>query len=152
MIDTSFGSFDNFKREFSAAAAGHFGSGWAWLVLDKKDGKLKVTQTHDAGSPIEGGFELSARIGSALDQQLSPISIFPDANHHPLLTCDVWEHAYVSFVLDRSSILCERANPRSRFSHQYIDYRNARPSYIESWWKLANWEFAAQQLSSAQKA
>ncbi|KAI9007584.1 superoxide dismutase, partial [Hyaloraphidium curvatum] len=101
LIDTSFGSYDNFRREFSAAAAGHFGSGWAWLVLDKKEGKLKVTQTHDAGSAIE------------------------DPNHHPLLTCDVWEHAY------------------------YIDYRNARPTYIDSWWKLVNWEFAAKQLAAA---
>ncbi|KAI9030622.1 iron-containing superoxide dismutase [Hyaloraphidium curvatum] len=102
-IDDSFGSFDAFKKEFSAAAAGHFGSGWAWLVLDRASGKLRVVQTHDAGSALE------------------------DPNLHPILTCDVWEHAY------------------------YIDYRNARAAYIDAWWKLANWDFAEEQLLSAAK-
>ncbi len=95
-IDEAFGSFDAFKAAFTAAAANHFASGWAWLVKDA-DGKLKITDTHDADCPIAHG-------------------------HTPLLTCDVWEHAY------------------------YIDYRNARPNYIEAFWKLVNWDFVAKNL------
>lgn len=91
-INKDFGSFAEFKNQFSAAAAGHFGSGWAWLV--KKDGQLKIEQTHDAGNPLRDGTGV------------------------PLLTCDVWEHAY------------------------YIDYRNLRPEYIKAWWNLINWNFA----------
>ncbi|MGH8370598.1 MAG: superoxide dismutase [Gammaproteobacteria bacterium] len=95
-IKQSFGSFDAFKKEFSDKAAGQFGSGWAWLVK-KTDGKLAVVQTGNADTPLTG-------------------------SDKPLLTCDVWEHAY------------------------YIDYRNARPKYIEAWWKLVNWEFAARNF------
>jgi Fe-Mn family superoxide dismutase len=95
-IKKSFGDFAAFKKQFSDLAAGHFGSGWAWLIRDK-DGSLKVIGTHDAGTPV------------AQDQ-------------HPLLTCDVWEHAY------------------------YIDYRNARAKYIEAFWNLVNWDFVAQNL------
>ncbi|HET7395570.1 MAG TPA: Fe-Mn family superoxide dismutase [Gammaproteobacteria bacterium] len=95
-IKQSFGSFEAFKKEFSDKAAGQFGSGWAWLVR-KGDGKLAVVQTGNADTPLTG-------------------------SDRPLLTCDVWEHAY------------------------YIDYRNARPKYIEAWWKLVNWEFAAKNL------
>jgi Fe-Mn family superoxide dismutase len=95
-IDRSFGSFAAFKERFSAAAAGHFGSGWAWLV--QEGDRLQVLDTHDAGNP--------------LPRQLKPI-----------LTCDVWEHAY------------------------YIDYRNERPKYIEAWWNLVNWEHANAQLA-----
>lgn len=95
-IKQSFGSFEAFKKEFSDKAAGQFGSGWAWLVR-KGDGKLAVVQTGNADTPLTGG-------------------------DRPLLTCDVWEHAY------------------------YIDYRNARPKYIEAWWMLVNWEFAAKNL------
>ena len=68
-IDRDFGSFDAFKEKFSAAAAGHFGSGWAWLVKSD-DGKLKIVDTHDAGNPIR------------------------DGTGKPLLTIDVWEHSY----------------------------------------------------------
>ena len=75
-INSSFGSFDKFKDEFTNAAVGHFGSGWAWLVKDK-DGKLKVVQTHDAGNPMTDGLT-------------------------PVLCCDVWEHAYyIDFRNDR---------------------------------------------------
>ncbi|MGH8372291.1 MAG: superoxide dismutase, partial [Gammaproteobacteria bacterium] len=95
-IKQSFGSFEAFKKEFSDKAAGQFGSGWAWLVK-KTDGKLAVVQTGNADTPLTG-------------------------SDKPLLTCDVWEHAY------------------------YIDYRNARPKYIEAWWKLVNWEFAAKNF------
>lgn len=95
-IYQSFGSFDEFKNCFSKAAAGLFGSGWAWLV--HTDGKLSIETTSNAGCPIREG-------------------------KTPLLTCDVWEHAY------------------------YIDYRNARPKYIESWWNLINWDFANENLS-----
>merc|ERR1711974_81916 len=68
-VAKSFGSFDKFKEEFSTVAGGHFGSGWAWLVVDPKAGGLKVLATHDAASPIRDGLV-------------------------PLLACDVWEHAY----------------------------------------------------------
>ena len=95
-IVKSFGNFDAFKTKFGAAAAGQFGSGWAWLVKNV-DGGLEIVTTANAGTPITG-----------------------DAT--PLLTCDVWEHAY------------------------YIDYRNARPAYVEAWWNLVNWDFANKNL------
>jgi superoxide dismutase, Fe-Mn family len=95
-IKKAFGSFDAFKKQFSDAAAGHFGSGWAWLVRGK-DGSVQVVATHDAGCPIREG-------------------------QTPILTCDVWEHAY------------------------YIDYRNARPKYVEAWWNLVNWDFANENI------
>ncbi len=94
-IDKSFGSFGDFKSKFSAVASGHFGSGWAWLV--KTDAGLEVIDSHDAGCPLAQG-------------------------KTPILTCDVWEHAY------------------------YIDYRNARPKYIEAWWNLVNWDHANENL------
>ena len=90
-IDTSFGSFADFKEKFSKAAAGQFGSGWAWLV--KNAGGLAIETTSNAGTPMASGKTC-------------------------LLTIDVWEHAY------------------------YIDYRNARPKYVEEFWKLVNWDFA----------
>ncbi|KAF8819046.1 superoxide dismutase SOD2 [Cardiosporidium cionae] len=80
-IEETFQSVDNFKKEFSAAASGLFGSGWAWLILST-DNRLVIQQSHDAGNPIR------------------------DKSGIPLLTCDVWEHAY------------------------YIDFRNNRPAYI----------------------
>ena len=94
-IEKSFGSFATFKEKFSASAAGHFGSGWAWLV--KSDSGLEIVDTHDAGCPLT-------------------------QNKKPVLTCDVWEHAY------------------------YIDYRNARAKYIEAWWNLVNWDHASKQI------
>jgi len=102
-IDEDFGSFEKFKEHFSAAAAGHFGSGWAWLLLGG-DKKLKIHQTHDAGNPCRDG------AGT------------------PLLTCDVWEHAY------------------------YIDYRNDRAGYIKAWWNTINWDFANTNLEKATAA
>jgi superoxide dismutase, Fe-Mn family len=96
-IKKGFGSFDEFKKKFSEAATTHFGSGWAWLVR-KPDGLLAIEATHDAATPLTGA-------------------------NRPILTCDVWEHAY------------------------YIDYRNARPRYIEAFWNLVNWEFASHNLA-----
>jgi len=96
-IKSGFGTFDEFKKKFTEAATTHFGSGWAWLVR-KPDGSLAIEATHDAGTPLTGG-------------------------NKPILTCDVWEHAY------------------------YIDYRNARPRYIEAFWNLVNWEFASNNLA-----
>jgi Fe-Mn family superoxide dismutase len=94
-INKSFGSFQKFKEEFSNKSATLFGSGWAWVV---KDGdKLAIVQTKDADNPTTKG-------------------------QKPILTCDVWEHAY------------------------YIDYRNARPKYIEAFWNLVNWEFMEKNL------
>ncbi|MGA7869333.1 MAG: superoxide dismutase [Candidatus Binatus sp.] len=95
-IKKGFGDFEAFKKKFSEIAVGHFGSGWAWLVR-AKDGSIQVVATHDAGSPIREG-------------------------QTPILTCDVWEHAY------------------------YIDYRNARAKYVEAWWNLVNWDFANENL------
>ena len=95
-ITRDFGSYEKFAEEFSTAGATQFGSGWAWLVLDK--GKLAVTKTPNADLPMKHG-------------------------QKALLTMDVWEHAY------------------------YIDYRNARPKYIETFLKhLANWDFALENL------
>eukprot|EP00922_Rhytidocystis_sp_ex-Travisia-forbesii_P003040 GHVS01004456.1.p1 GENE.GHVS01004456.1~~GHVS01004456.1.p1 ORF type:complete len:208 (-),score=15.47 GHVS01004456.1:223-846(-) len=99
-IISDFGSVEEFKEKFSACAAGHFGSGWAWLVLGTQ-GKLAIVAGHDAINPLK------------------------DGSGTPLLTCDVWEHAY------------------------YVDYRNQRPKYIESWWNLVNWDFANSNLASA---
>ena len=95
-IKKAFGSFEDFKKKFSEAATTHFGSGWAWLVK-KSDGSLAIEATHDAGCPITSG-------------------------NTPILTCDVWEHAY------------------------YIDYRNARPKYVEAFWNLVNWDFVAKNF------
>ncbi len=100
-VAKSFGSFAKFQEEFTAKAIGHFGSGWAWLVA--RDGKLVIETTANAGTPLTTG-------GT------------------PLLTCDVWEHAY------------------------YVDYRNARAKYVESWWKLVNWQFAAKNLETAKSS
>ncbi len=96
-IKKTFGSFAQFKDDFSKTAVGTFGSGWAWLV-QRADGGLGLVSTSNAATPITG-------------------------SDRPLLTCDVWEHAY------------------------YIDYRNARPKYVEAFWNLANWEFAASQMA-----
>ncbi len=98
-IVRDFGSFDAFIKEFTAAATGQFGSGWAWLVLE--GGKLKVTKTGNADLPMKHG-------------QVA------------LLTVDVWEHAY------------------------YIDFRNARPKYVETFLqKLVNWDFVAKNYAAA---
>jgi len=96
-IKSKWGSFESFKEEFSRTAVGTFGSGWAWLVK-KPDGSLDLASTSNAGCPLTS----------------------PDI---PLLTCDVWEHAY------------------------YIDYRNARPKYVELFWNLVNWEFVAERFA-----
>jgi Fe-Mn family superoxide dismutase len=95
-IKKACGDFDAFKKKFTETAVTHFGSGWAWLVQNA-DGSLAVEATHDADSPVVHG-------------------------KTPLLTCDVWEHAY------------------------YIDYRNARAKYLEAFWNIVNWEFASTNL------
>ncbi len=95
-ISRDFGSFGDFKDKFSAAAATLFGSGWAWLIK-KENGALEIVQESNAGNPLRGGSS-------------------------PILTCDVWEHAY------------------------YIDKRNARPDYIADFWKLVDWKAVATRL------
>lgn len=92
-IDRTFGSFDKFKEEFAKCAVTTFGSGWAWLVKNP-NGTLELVSTSNAGCPLTAG-------------------------QTPILTCDVWEHAY------------------------YIDFRNLRPKYLEAFWALVNWEFAS---------
>src|SRR5690606_32411677 len=88
-----------FKDEFAKTAIGTFGSGWAWLV-QRPDGSLGIVSTQNAQNPLTG----------------------PD---RPLLTLDVWEHAY------------------------YIDYRNARPKFVDAFWNVVNWDFAAQNMAAA---
>ena len=95
-IDGAFGGFTQFREHFTESATTNFGSGWTWLVKNP-DGSLAIVNTSNAGNPMTDGSQ-------------------------PLLTCDVWEHAY------------------------YIDYRNARKKYIEAFWSLVNWDFVAQQL------
>ena len=96
-IDKKWGSFSAFKEAFSASAAGNFGSGWTWLVK-KGDGSIDIVNTSNAATPLTG-------------------------TDTPLMTCDVWEHAY------------------------YIDYRNARPKYVESFWNLVNWDFVSKNYA-----
>jgi Fe-Mn family superoxide dismutase len=96
-INTAFGSFAAFKEQFTKTAIGTFGSGWAWLV-QRPDGSLALVSTSNAATPLTGADK-------------------------PLLTCDVWEHAY------------------------YVDYRNARPKYVEAFWNLVNWDFVAKQMA-----
>jgi Fe-Mn family superoxide dismutase len=97
-INAKFGSFAEFKKAFSAAAAGNFGSGWTWLVK-KPDGSVDIVNTHDAATPLT-------------------------TDNQPLLTADVWEHAY------------------------YIDFRNSRPNYLEAFFKLVHWGVVAARFSS----
>lgn len=99
-IDSDIGGYDKFKADFCAAGATQFGSGWAWLVLNK-DGKLEVTKTANGENPLVHGAT-------------------------PLLGCDVWEHSY------------------------YIDYRNARPKYLEAFVdSLINWDYVAELFEKA---
>ncbi|MCB2207309.1 MAG: superoxide dismutase [Bacteroidetes bacterium] len=95
-IKSDFGSFEAFKEQFSKAAATLFGSGWAWLVKSPS-GKLEIVQESNAGNPLRSGKE-------------------------PIMTCDVWEHAY------------------------YIDKRNLRPAYIEDFWKVVDWNTIGKRL------
>ena len=96
-INKTFGSFADFKEKFSQTAITTFGSGWAWLVKNGS-GELEIISTGNAATPLTEG-------------------------KTPLLTCDVWEHAY------------------------YVDYRNARPKYVEAFWNLVNWECAAKNFA-----
>jgi len=96
-VTKNFGSFAQFKEKFTNAAVTLFGSGWAWLV-ENPDGSLVIEATSNAGNPLKDGKK-------------------------PLLTCDVWEHAY------------------------YIDYRNGRAKYVEAFWNLVNWDFVEKNLT-----
>lgn len=97
-INKAFGSFDKFKEEFTNSAIANFGSSWTWLVK-KADGSVAIVNTSNAGTPLT------------------------DSSVKPLLTVDLWEHAY------------------------YIDYRNARPKYMDAFWALVNWNFAEQNFT-----
>jgi len=92
-INSSFGSFDEFKERFSTAAKTLFGAGWTWLVK-KPNGSLDIIQTSNAANPLTEGLI-------------------------PILTCDVWEHAY------------------------YLDYQNKRPDYVENFWSIIDWEIVS---------
>lgn len=95
-IEKSFGTFDQFKDEFTKASVSLFGSGWTWLCPDTT-GKLVIMQESNAGNPLRKGLK-------------------------PILTCDVWEHAY------------------------YIDTRNARPKYIENFWQVLDWKIIEKRF------
>jgi superoxide dismutase, Fe-Mn family len=95
-IAKKWGSFDAFKEAFTKSAVGNFGSSWTWLVK-KPDGSLDIVNTSNAATPITG-------------------------SDVPLVTCDLWEHAY------------------------YIDYRNRRPDYLGAYWSLVNWAFAQKNF------
>ncbi|MCB1583577.1 MAG: Fe-Mn family superoxide dismutase [Marinicella sp.] len=95
-INTAFGSFEAFVEKFNQTAMTTFGSGWAWLVQNK-DGDLEIVNSFNAGNPMTEGY-------------------------HPLLTCDVWEHAY------------------------YVDTRNDRGAYLKNFWNIVNWDFVANNL------
>jgi Fe-Mn family superoxide dismutase len=97
-IDKSFGNFTNFKDQLSKISVTQFGSGWGWLVR-KNDGTLAVIQTGNAANPMTAG-------------------------DVPLLTCDVWEHAY------------------------YLKYQNRRADYVTSWWNTINWDMVASRFAS----
>jgi Fe-Mn family superoxide dismutase len=97
-IERDFGTMEKFRKEFLDAGAGLFGSGWVWLSVDQEK-RLIITPRSNADSPLL-------------------------YDHIPLMTCDVWEHAY------------------------YIDYRNARAAYLEKWWELINWDFVSENLGS----
>lgn len=96
-IDKKFGSFEAFKEEFSKAAATLFGSGWAWLVKNNSN-ELEIVQASNAVNPLRDGKK-------------------------PLLTCDVWEHAY------------------------YLDKQNARPKYVEDFWKIVDWKIISDRFA-----
>ena len=96
LLERDFGSMDHFREDFEKAAATLFGSGWAWLVMDK-GGKLSIVQTANAGNPLRDGLK-------------------------PLMTADVWEHAY------------------------YLDYQNKRPEYLENFWKVLDWNVVGERL------
>ncbi|AKA18192.1 superoxide dismutase [Fe] [Aeromonas hydrophila] len=98
-ITKAFGSFAEFKDAFTKSAIGNFGSSWTWLVK-KADGSLAIVNTSNAGCPLT------------------------EAGTTPLLTVDLWEHAY------------------------YIDFRNLRPKYMETFWTLVNWEFVVKNLAA----
>jgi len=96
-ISATFGSMDEFKAQFTQSAATNFGSGWTWLVKNSA-GQLEIVNTSNAGCPLTESYT-------------------------PLLTIDVWEHAY------------------------YIDYRNARPQYLDAIWNIINWEFVSANFA-----
>ncbi|MFO7977783.1 MAG: superoxide dismutase [Bacteroidales bacterium] len=95
-IEEQFGSFEKFKDEFTKAAATLFGSGWCWLAMDP-EGNLEIIPESNAGNPIRTGKK-------------------------PLLTCDVWEHAY------------------------YLDYQNRRPDFLEAFWKVVDWKMVEERF------
>ncbi|MFW6043799.1 MAG: superoxide dismutase [Marinilabiliaceae bacterium] len=95
-IDEVYGSFDNFREEFNKAAATLFGSGWTWLVKNN-DGKVEIIKESNAGNPMRNGLT-------------------------PILTCDVWEHAY------------------------YLDYQNRRPDYLAGFWNCVDWDIVGKRF------
>lgn len=100
-VKKSFGDFETFAKKFSDAAAGQFGSGWAWLIW--KNGKLEITATSNQNNPLMDDAAVKGK---------------------PLMTVDVWEHAY------------------------YLDYQNRRPEYLKNWWKIVDWDVVNKRLAA----
>ena len=98
-IESAFGSFEKLQEEFENACTSRFGSGWGWLCVND-EGKLHVESTPNQDSPLMNG-------------------------HHPIMGCDVWEHAY------------------------YLNYQNRRPDYIAAWWNVINWDEVNARLAAA---
>jgi Fe-Mn family superoxide dismutase len=96
-IKSKWGSFEEFQKEFNDKAVNNFGSSWTWLVKND-DFSLEIVNTSNAGNPMTNG-------------------------QRPVLTCDLWEHAY------------------------YIDYRNVRPDYLKAFWTLVNWDFVNESFN-----
>ena len=101
-VKESFGDFETFEKKFSDAAAGQFGSGWAWLIW--KNGTLEITATSNQNNPLMDDAAVKGK---------------------PLMTVDVWEHAY------------------------YLDYQNRRPEYLKNWWKIVDWDVVNKRLAAA---
>ena len=101
-INAQFGSVEEFRQQFTQVALNTFGSGWAWLI-GNNDGKLEIVSTSNAETPLT-------------------------RDRVPLLTCDLWEHAY------------------------YIDYRNARAEYVTAFWKVLNWDFLESSIREFQQS
>lgn len=101
-VKKSFGDFETFEKKFSDAAAGQFGSGWVWLIW--KNGKLEITATSNQNNPLMDDAAVKGK---------------------PLMTVDVWEHAY------------------------YLDYQNRRPEYLKNWWKIVDWDVVNKRLAAA---
>lgn len=123
-INAKWGSVENFQAEFNKAALANFGSGWTWLVK-KPDGTLDIVSTSNAETPFaKGGRGDFVSENPEQNPQSRKLDSSFSKELIPLLTCDVWEHAY------------------------YIDYRNARAKYLENFWYVVNWAKVEERFNA----